>query len=291
MSIQIQRPSPARRMRAVARYSPLSPPWLIARSTLLPQLRAAVGIDQLPQLGDVGPVLAEHAVQVGREADRARYRIAFPHRHARRHQALLQALFAVAHRALGLFELGHVGAGAEPLDDARAGVAQRHDRTEEAAVTPVRAAQREGHLVGRAAHDGLAPAPHDLGQDGRVVQIAPVVDADFARRGAGERVPAVVEPDDGAVRVGHPHHLRDVVRQLVELAALRLQVRVLFVQAVEHAVDGAGQADHFAAAGQRRTLAADAGVAQAGGKGFQAAQVARQAQRQARGQQEHQQRQ
>ncbi|KAF1858502.1 hypothetical protein Lal_00015019 [Lupinus albus] len=254
------------------------------------QRPAVVRMDELLQLGDVAPVLAEHAVQVGREADVAGVRIALPHGHARGDEALLQAFLAVAYGPFGPFQRGDVGAGAEPLDDLAGVVAQRRHRREEAAVAAVRAAQREGHLRHVAAGEGFLPAPHHLRQDLGIVVPVPFVGAGAARRAAGELVPAVVEPHDVAVRAGNPHELRDVVRELQELAALRFHAGALFVQAVEHAVQRARQADDFARAFQRGALGADV-VAQAGGKGLEAAQVAREPVREPRREDEHDQRQ
>ena len=51
----------------------------------------------------------------------------------------------------------------------------------------------------------------------------PAVRVDFAGRPARVFVPVIVEPVDGALRIGHPHQLWNGIRQRVELALAGLQ--------------------------------------------------------------------
>jgi hypothetical protein len=143
------------------------------------------------------------------------------------------AALADAQRLLGGEVLGHVGVGAEPQDDALR-VADRQCPRQEPAVLPVLAAHGEGVLPGLAGLARALKARHDALQVVGMVDGAPAPALHLLESGAGEVVPALVVPEDPAVRPRHPGELRDAVGHCAKAL-------LLVGQGVGHLVEGAAQ--------------------------------------------------
>jgi hypothetical protein len=91
-------------------------------------------------------------------------------------------------------------------------VAHRGARQEPAELA-VRAADRELHVERIAGADRIVPALHHHRQHVRVDRRLPAPADQLLGRAAAVLVPALVEPDDGAVGLRHPGQLRDRIGQ------------------------------------------------------------------------------
>jgi hypothetical protein len=161
----------------------------------------------------------------------------------------------VAQRLLGALDFVDVGVGAEPAQYLAVAVAHRVDPGQEPAVLAVRAADRIFHLERVAAAHGRLPALHHQRQHTRIAGRLPAPADHLVGRGAGVVEPAFVEPDDGAVGLGHPGQLRNRVGQGAQ-HFLALAQGVLGALAGADVLDHAGHAQHAFAAARRGIVGA-----------------------------------
>ena len=96
-------------------------------------------------------------------------------------------------------------------------IAYRHHARQEGAKLAIGAAQRENHVERLSGCDRRLPTFQDFRQRLRVMHRLPAPALHLFRRGARVLVPAIVVPENPAVRVRHPAQLRDRVGQSSKL--------------------------------------------------------------------------
>ena len=141
-------------------------------------------------------------------------------------ERLLGRILGAADFLLMALALADVDVRADPAIDGAGRVAQRNGARQERAILTVPSTQRQFHLGCGSALQRPYPARTRLLQRGRGQDRLPVVRAAVAGRRSRVVVPATVEPVDPALGVGHPHQLRNGIRECMELAFARLQGRL-----------------------------------------------------------------
>ena len=122
--------------------------------------------------------------------------------------------------------LGDVGVGAEPTDDMAFLVANRLRAREEPAVLAVFAAHRERVFVVLTSSDRRVVIGHHLRAVIGMDYSPPTLVDRIVIAEPGELVPALVEPEDVPVGIGHPGELADVLGKRAK-AFLALAHRLL----------------------------------------------------------------
>ncbi len=132
----------------------------------------------------------------------------------------------VAQRLFGALDLVDVGVRAEPAHHVAVAVMHGFDPRQEPAEIAVGAADGKLHLERRAGAHRFVPMFEHGRQHRRVVHFLPAPARRFFGRDARVFIPALVEPDDRAVRIGHPRQLRNGVGQRAQFFFALAQVVV-----------------------------------------------------------------